>query len=108
MSALLAECPRRTSYWLCSELANDDYPWGYNYYGCDETLDELFQRQIVTINAQERAEIFYEITKYMHDQVYYIGMWEDPDIWIIGKRLTGTKFSGVTPFYNIMEWDVTD
>jgi peptide/nickel transport system substrate-binding protein len=97
-----------SDYWLCSQMPSDEYPWGYNYFGCDETLDELFQRQIATVNAQERAELFYEITQYMHDQVYYIGMWEDPDIWIINERLVGTKFSGVTPFYNMMEWDVTD
>jgi peptide/nickel transport system substrate-binding protein len=97
-----------TDYWLCSELATAENPYGWNQFGCDETLDELFQRQSVTVNAQERAEIFYEITSYMNDQVYYLGLWEDPDIYIINSRVTGAKFSGVTQFYNIMEWDVTD
>jgi peptide/nickel transport system substrate-binding protein len=95
-------------YWLCDQMPDEENPWGYNYFGCDETLDELFQRQLVTVNAEERAEIFYDITRHMHEQVYYLGMWEDPDIWIIAQRLIGTKFSGVTPFYNIMDWDVTE
>ncbi len=94
------------NYWLCSELANDESPWGYNYFGCDETLDALFQQQLVTVNAAERAEIIQEISTYMHDQVYWLGMWMDPDYWIVGERLSGVKFSGVTPFYNIIEWDL--
>jgi len=96
------------NYWLCSELPTDENPWGYNYFGCDETLDALFQQQISTIDPEARAAIIREITKYMHDQVYWLGMWNDPDYWMVSERLTGVKFSGVTPLYNIMEWDVTE
>jgi peptide/nickel transport system substrate-binding protein len=93
-------------YWLCSELPDDENPWGANYFICDEYLDELFQRQLVTLDAQERTEIFYEISKYMHDQVYWLGLYVDADYWMIGERLTGVQLSGVTPFFNIMEWDI--
>jgi len=95
-------------YWLCSELPNTEYPWGANYFGCDEELDALFQQQSKTIDAEERTAIIQQITKYMHEQVYWLGMWDDPDYWIVSSRLTGVKFSGVTPLYNIMEWDVTE
>ena len=95
-------------YWLCSQIPTDDNPWGYNYYGCDEFLDELFQRQLITISHEERVKIFQQITKYMHDQVYYLGLWDAPDIWVVGPRLTNVKFSGATPFYNIAEWDVEE
>ncbi len=96
------------NYWLCSELPTDDNPYGYNYFGCDEPLDALFQQQIATIDPEERAAIIREISKYMHDNVYWLGMWDDPDYWVVGPRLTGVKFSGVTPFFNVMEWDVTE
>ena len=95
-----------TDYWLCSQLADDDNPWGYNYFGCDETLDELFQRQLTTVDVAERVQIIYEIQALMHDQVYWLGLYEDPDYWIVNPRLTGVKFSGVTPFYNIGDWDL--
>jgi peptide/nickel transport system substrate-binding protein len=95
-----------TEYWLCSELATDEYPWGYNYYICDETLDALFQEQVVTVDADARKEIFHEITKYMHDNVYYLGIWDDPDVWIVSPDISGYKFSGITPFFNIAEWDI--
>jgi peptide/nickel transport system substrate-binding protein len=93
-------------YWLCSELPDEESPWGANYFGCDEVLDELFQRQIVTIDPDERAAIVREITQYIHDQVYWYGIWVDPDYWVVGKRLTGYQFSGITPFYGILEWDI--
>jgi peptide/nickel transport system substrate-binding protein len=93
-------------YWLCSELPDDENPWGANYFVCDEDLDALFQEQLATIDPEARTAIIQEITKYMHDNVYWLGMWEDPDVWMLGDRLTGVKFSGVTPFYNIVEWDI--
>jgi peptide/nickel transport system substrate-binding protein len=95
-------------YWLCSEMPNEESPWGANYFGCDETLDALFQEQITILDPEERAAVIQEITKYMHDNVYWLGLWDDPDMWIVSPRLTGVKFSGVTPFYNIMEWDLTE
>ncbi len=93
-------------YWLCSEMPSDEYPWGYNYFVCDETLDALFQKQLVTVDASERTAIFHEISRYMHENVYYLGIWDDPDVWIVSPHLSGYLFSGVTPFFNIMDWDV--
>ena len=95
-----------TPYWLCSEMANDDYPWGYNYFICDEELDALFQQQLETVDPAARIEIFHQITKHMHDNVYYLGIWDDPDVWILSPNLSGYKFSGVTAFFNIAEWDL--
>ena len=36
---------------------------------------------------------------------FRFGLYVDPDMWIVTSDLTGVKFSGVTPFFNIMEWD---
>jgi peptide/nickel transport system substrate-binding protein len=95
-------------YWLCSEMPSADSPWGANYFGCDEYLDGLFQQQATTIDAEARKAIIQEITKYIHDQVYWYGLYDDPDYWVLGPRLTGYKFSGISPFYSILEWDVTE
>jgi len=94
-------------YWLCSEIPSDEYPFGENYYICDEHLDGLFQKQLVTVDADERTAVFHEITKYMHDNLIVLGIWDDPDTWIMNPSITGAKFSGVTAFYNIAEWDLT-
>lgn len=95
-----------TEYWLCSELATEDYPWGYNYFICDEDLDALLQEQVVTTDPDARIDLFHQITKYMHENVYYLGIWDDPDVWIVSPVISGYKFSGVTPFFNIAEWDL--
>ena len=94
-------------YWLCSEIPSDESPYGANYFICDEYLDGLFQKQLVTVDAEERKAIFHEITKYMYDNLIVLGIWDDPDTWILNPNLTGYKFSGVTAFYNIAEWDIT-
>jgi peptide/nickel transport system substrate-binding protein len=95
-----------SSYWYCDQIPSDENPYGFNYFVCDETLDALFKQQLTTVDPAARAEIFHQITKYMHDNVYYLGIWDDGDVWIVNPRLTGYKFSGVNPFFNIMEWDV--
>ena len=95
-------------YWLCSELPSDEYPWGANYFGCDEYLDGLFQEQLGMLDPDARTEVIREITKHMHENVYWLGIWDDPDMWIVGPRLTNVSFSGVTPFYTIMEWDIVE
>ncbi len=95
-----------TDYWLCNQLPDDENPYGYNYYGCDPALDALFQEELVQTDTANRIAIFHDITKIMHDQVYWYGIYNDPDYWVVNSSLTGVKFSGVTPFYNIAEWDL--
>ena len=93
-------------YWLCSELPDDENPWGANYFGCDQTLNDLLLEQLTIIDPAERAKVIQQVTKLIHEQVYWYGLWDDPDYWIVSARLTGVKFSGVTPFFNIIDWDV--
>jgi peptide/nickel transport system substrate-binding protein len=97
-----------TDYWLCSQLPDDENPWGYNYFICDEELDALFQAQLVEPDQEVRKELFHQISKIVHDKVYWYGLYVDADYWIVSPNLTGWKISGVTPFYNIMEWDITE
>ena len=55
----------------------------------------------------KRAELFRQIAKILHDKVYHLSMWNDPDMWGVNKRLVNTKFSGAVPFfYNVYEWDI--
>ena len=95
--------------WLCSEIPTADYPAGINWSAfCDKTLDQLFQLEVTQTDYATRQQTFYQITKYIFDQAYWIGLWQDPDQWGISSRLTGVKISGVTPFYNIADWQVKD
>lgn len=95
--------------WLCSEIASDENPEGLNsQYLCDEELDALFQAQASEVDAQKRTEMFWQISKIMNDNVYWLGLWPDPDLFAVSARVINVKFSGVTPFFNIAEWDFTD
>lgn len=95
-------------YWLCSEIPSDEAPDGGNWQRiCDETLDSLFRTQLTQTDVEERQETFYEITRYMFENVIWLGLWEDPDVWAISSDLENVSISGVTPFYSIEEWDIS-
>lgn len=93
-------------YWYCDEIPSDENPQGANWqYICDEELDNLFTLQATQVDPNERQKTFQKINQIFHDKVYWLGLWQDPDMWAIGKRLSNYKISGVTPFFNITEWD---
>lgn len=94
-------------YWLCSEIPTPETPSGANsFYLCDKELDDLIQLQSTQLDPAERQKTISQINQIFYDKVYWLGLWQDPDVWAVGPRLTGVKFSGVTPFFNIAEWDL--
>lgn len=96
-------------YWYCSEIPTADYPDGSNWqYLCDETLENLFTLQATQTDFAERQQTFYEITRYMFDNVIWLGLWHDPDIWALSGRLTNVEMSGASPFYSIAQWDLAE
>ena len=96
-----------TARWLCSEVPSDEFPDGNNdQHLCDEKLDGLFQLQTTQVDFNARQQTLWEISEYMFDNVYWLGVWQDPDSFAVSSRLTNVKISGVTPFYSIAEWDI--
>lgn len=94
-------------YWLCSEIPTAENPSGQNWQAlCDEELDGLFKLEASQVNPNERQQTFAKINQIFYDKVYWLGLWQDPDVWAVGSRLQNVKFSGVTPFFNITEWDL--
>lgn len=92
---------------LCSEVPTDEYPDGSNEQGlCDEALDALFQSQAAQADPAARIATFHEIARMMYEQVYWLGIWQDPDIWAVSGRLTNTTLSGADPFFDIVNWDI--
>ena len=95
-------------YWLCSEIPTDEYPTGENwFYLCDEELDRLITLQSTQVDVIERQKTISQINQLFYDKVYIIGLWQDPDVYAVGSRLKNVKFSGVTMFYNIADWELT-
>lgn len=93
---------------LCREIPSDESPAGVNWMAmCDEELDSLFQLQSTQVDFAARQQTFYEISRILRDQVYLLGIWQDPDLWGISERLSNVKLSGATPFFNVMEWELT-
>lgn len=96
-----------TGDWLCEEIPSVDYPAGGNWQGvCMEELDQLFQEQAITVDVDARIQLFYEIERIMHDEMFWMGVRTDPDFWAVNKRLQNVKFSSLESFWNVYEWDV--
>lgn len=101
--------PEASFNWLCSEISSEDNPEGGNWQGyCNEELDALLAEQAVTLDTQARIDLYYEIAQVMYDDVIYIGMWKDPDLFSVNTRLQNVRLSGATPFWNCEEWTVAN
>jgi peptide/nickel transport system substrate-binding protein len=97
-----------TSEWRCAEIPTDEQPAGVNTAGlCDDKLEALFKLQETQVDFATRQKTFYEISRYMFDQAYWIGVWQDPDLFGFSDRMINVKMSGATAFFNVAEWDVT-
>jgi len=96
-----------TYRFLCSEVSSDDYPDGVNDSRlCDPELDALFDAERRQVDPVARAETFYEISRRIYDQVYWIGLWFDPDLYAVRDTVRGVQFSGANMFFNITEWEI--
>lgn len=96
-----------SAYWLCSEIPSDESPQGSNWqYICDEELNRLFTLEKTQMNYDDRLATFHQISRIVYEKVYWLGMWQDPDIWAVSSRLANAKISGITPFFNIAEWNI--
>jgi peptide/nickel transport system substrate-binding protein len=96
-----------TSRFRCTEVPSDEFPDGTNDQKlCDEDLEALFVLQATQVDFAERQQTLQEISRYMTDNVYWLGMWYDPDIWAVNERLKNVRISGANPFFNITEWDL--
>ena len=96
-----------TAYWLCKEIPSDKNPAGVNqWFICDPELDKLLTQQATEADPQTRLQLFHQISKIVADKVYWISIWDDPDLWTVSKKLVNVRFSGATPFWNSFEWDI--
>src|SRR3990172_8602904 len=67
-----------SSVWRCAEIPTDENPAGVNTSGlCDEELETLFALQETQVDFAERQQTFYQITRHIFDNVYWLGLWQD-------------------------------
>ena len=101
--------PDASSGWVCDQIASADKPDGANWQGyCNPELDALMVKQATTLDPTVRRELYDQIQQIIYDDYVYIGMWKDPDLWSINSRVKNVKLSGVFPFWNVQEWEVSE
>ena len=98
-----------TSVWLCSEIPTEENPEGSNYRGyCNPEVDALFEQQTQATDLNERIAIFQEIDRILNEDFIWVGIWYDPDVWVVNSRVENARVNGVTPFWNAYEWAVSE
>jgi ABC-type transport system substrate-binding protein len=75
-------------------------------YLCDATLDRLFREQASMSDITARQEHFRQINRLLLDQVYWVGLWDDPDVYAVSRQLKNVRLSGLTPFWNCHAWEI--
>jgi len=101
--------PEASTNWLCSQVVGADNPDGGNWQGyCNEELDALLDQQATTTDPEARKQLYYQIGEIMHNDVVWVGLWKDPDLWSLSNRLQNVRFSGATPFWNAHEWTISE
>lgn len=93
--------------WMCDEIPGPDNPVGSNWnFYCNPELDELFDLQATQVDLDERIATYEQIEQIMLDEMVWLGVWQDNDIWSVANRLQNVRLSGADPFWNIAEWTV--
>jgi len=97
-----------TAQWLCAEIPSEQNPAGGNWtYLCDPLLDQLLREQASTVDAQTRRDLFQHMSRIIAEQVYWVSLWDDPDVYAVHKRVKNVRLSGVMPYWHCYAWEVT-
>lgn len=97
-----------TSRFLCSQIPGDENPEGINdNWYCNPALDELFAQQAASVDVAARTAIFHQIDQVLYDEMIWLSVWYDPDLWAINNRIGNTLVSGADPLWNAVNWEIT-
>mgnify|MGYP001160172460 CR=1 FL=1 len=95
-----------TSRFTCAEIPSDEKPEGINdNHYCNPALDELFVAQGSETDFDKRVAIFHQIDQFMADEIIWVPVWYDPDLWAINGSITNTLVSGADPLWNAVNWE---
>lgn len=96
-----------TNRFLCSSIPSDNNPRGRNLFRmCDANLDELFTEEISELDTSVRLQKFYELSRYMTENVLFLGLYEDSGFTAYSPKLTGVVLAEPNQFYTIAQWDL--
>ncbi|HEX2620231.1 MAG TPA: peptide ABC transporter substrate-binding protein [Phototrophicaceae bacterium] len=96
-----------TRSFRCDEVPSPENPSGSNWnYYCDEKLTDLFKQEQEETDSAKRIELFHEIDQMIYDSSIWTNIWFDADSWAVAPNLTA-DVNGVSPFWNVEQWDLT-
>lgn len=90
----------------CSQIPSEDNPNGINVvHTCFEEMDAQWQALGTTLDADEAQGIADEIQQFMAEEVFWIGLWNRPQLTVYNAALLNVRPGGQTPYINVAEWE---
>ncbi len=96
-----------TTRFDCDQIPSTENPTGGNWtYYCNEELSALLTQQRFTTDFAARVALWHQIDEIIYNDSIWVGVWYDADVWISGNGLITGPLNGVTPFFDVANWDV--
>lgn len=94
------------AWFACDQIPSEENPNGLNTtHTCDPELDEMWQALGTTLDLAEREAIADEIQQIMAEEVFWIGLWNRPQLTVYRADLQNVRPGGQTPYINIADWE---
>lgn len=94
------------AWFACNQIPSEDNPNGLNtLHTCYPELDELWNALSTTPDAAERQAIADEIQLFMAEEVFWIGLWNRPQLTVYSATLENVRPGAQTPYWQVAEWE---
>ncbi|GAB4530558.1 MAG: peptide ABC transporter substrate-binding protein [Anaerolineae bacterium] len=94
-----------TQWFACANLPSADNPGGLNaIQRCWPEMDALWASLSTTADQEARLQAAYEIQQFMADEVFWIGMWDRPQLTVYRAELQNVRPAGQAPYWQVAEW----
>ncbi|GAB4530986.1 MAG: peptide ABC transporter substrate-binding protein [Anaerolineae bacterium] len=92
-------------WFMCSNVPGADNPNAFNaVQTCWPELDALWMVLSTSLDADERQAAADEIQAFMAQELFWIGLWDRPQISVYSADLQDVRLAGQAPYWAITAW----
>jgi len=93
------------AWFACDQIPSEDNPNGLNtVHFCWEELDMLWEKLGTETDQDARQALADDIQQFMADRVFWIGLWNRPQLTIYRAELENVRPGAQHPYVQITEW----
>lgn len=94
-----------TPWFSCAQIPSEDNPNGINtIHTCFPELDELWTALGSEPDPAARQQIADQIQQFMAEEVFWIGLWNRPQLTVYRADLQNVRPGAQSPYWQVTEW----